>query len=489
MSPTLCAALGVTLALLSMPDPSVANSRDAGDSTRASGSLTSADSARARAARFEQGRAGAMFAATATSSTDAELAASWQPPWNPPHALYRRRTWERVVLFPQRLATYPLSWMGAGIDRLLLYGEQSAIASRLSYATRAVPGRLGFAVLPASLGDRTGLGLRFQARSTLLGGPLKNAITVEHSATTLDYHRTRVAAFGNPFALEYAYDWRPEERFYGLGMGAGLAQRSDYAAQVEQLRGSLQFGWNRRGTPPAPHASLTMWAGPRAMVTRTGREPGVASFEQQFPELAATRLNQGVEHFVYGARLSVDWRQGEPHWTEGWRLLAQSERFDRPIEWLALRDARGEGAQFTRTVLEYERGFSFMRAPRTIRVLGRVVDVGVTSGVDRMALRDLSTLGGAEGLGGFTPGRFHDLDALLTRVTYVFPLVTKVEMALQADAGGVYGNVWRDPRLSDLATSYGAFVRPRGNARIYGWFGVERSRESLRFRWKFGGNE
>jgi len=396
--------------------------------------------------------------------------------------------WERAVTFPQRLATYPLSWVGAGMDRLLLYTETSGLAQRLSYTTSQLPVRYGLSVGPASLGDRTGLGLAFQARSLFLGGPLKNALTVEHSASTLDYHRTRVRASGKPMAFEYEYEWRPQEGFYGLGMNAPKGDASDYAAQFEHARATMQFGWNRLDNTHVPMAQVTFWAGPRAMVTRTGRESGVASFEQRFPELAAS-LDRQVEHLTYGVRVSTDWRQGQPRWNHGWRVLVESERFDKPIRALALRNPDGDGAQFTRTKVEFETGFSFMREPRTLRFLGRVVDVGITSGADRMEFQDLSTLGGQPGLGGFKPGRFHDLDQLLGRVTYVFPLVQKIEMALSADVGGVYPEVWKSPRFDGLAHSFGVFVRPHGATRLYGALGVEWSTESLMLRWKLGGSE
>jgi hypothetical protein len=296
-----------------------------------------------------------------------------------------------------------------------------------------------------------------------------------------------VHAFGKPMAFEYEYEWRPQEGFYGLGMDSPEGARSNYAVQFEHARATMQFGWNRVRETHVPRAVMTLWAGPRVMVTRTGREDGIASFEQNFPELEATRLDRYVEHLTYGVRVSTDWRQGQPHWTHGWRVLVESERFDKPFGAVAWRNPDGGGAQFTRTKVEYESGFSFMREPRTLRFLGRVVDVGISAGADRMEFQDLSHLGGNEGLAGFKAGRFHDVDQLLARVTYIFPLVQKIEMALSTDVGGVYPNVWRSPTFDGLAHSYAVFVRPRGASRVFGAFGVAWSSENVMLRWKLGG--
>lgn len=488
MTATLRAVLGgVLIVTVGIESAVVRASDDTSNATaaRAHSSKASTSSTVRSRADSTRGLAATAFAASPAPSAGG-LAPSWQTPWNPPEAMYRRRTWERVVLFPQRVATYPLSWVGAGTDRLLLYAENSRLVQRLDFATHDVPGRYGLGIRQASLGDRTGTGVRVQARSMFLSGALKNAITAEHSASTRNYHNTQVQVFGQPASLEYAYEWRPEERFYGLGMDAAESDVSNYAAQAQYLRARVQFNWNRREDSDVPRSLFTVWAGPRTIVTRTGREVDVPSFDDRFPELAPERLDRGVEHLTYGMRLATDWRDGHPHWTRGWRVLLHSERFDKPLG-LALNNPDGGGAQFTRTIAEFETGVSFWREPRTLRFLGRVVDVGIGAGAERMQLGDLSALGGREGLGGYEAGRFHDVDQLLTRVTYVFPLVQKMEVSLQADVGGVYPNVWRSPKLNDLTKSYGVYLRPRDRQRVYGRVGVEWSTEQVRFRWKIGG--
>src|SRR6185436_8170941 len=140
-----------------------------------------------------------------------------------------------------------------------------------------------------------------------------------------------------------------------------------------------------------------------------------------------------LENFVYGGRYASDWRIGMPHWSEGWRMVAELERFDKPVSWLTLHTTDAS-AQFTRARLELETGVSKMRDPRSIRVLGRIVDQTISNNRDRTQLYDLSTLGGRFGLWGFGPGRFHDIDLVLGRVSYVFPLMRRMEMDFHFEA-------------------------------------------------------
>ena len=51
---------------------------------------------------------------------------------------------------------------------------------------------------------------------------------------------------------------------------------------------------------------------------------------------------------------------------------------------------------------------------------------------------DLRTLGSGAGLAGFEYARFRDLDLVLARLTYLFPLVKNFAFELHTESGGVY---------------------------------------------------
>lgn len=412
------------------------------------------------------------------------LEATTAPPWNPPRALPRRQLWEQVILFPQRVATLPITGIGMILEKELFTIENTAAVPKVqSLLTRSHT----FPVKPlvARLGDRTGFGLGVRVRPPFVG-PWISATT---AASTRKYNSTRVNAKLRHLNAEWGYDWRPNERFYGLGMDTEPSDTSGYASRSQHVRVELESGWNEPSPIDGlPRSSLQAWIGPRNVVTRRGREDDIRSIEERFPEIVANTLDRRIEHLVYGVHFRNDWRRGEPHWGGGWRVDVDAQRFDRPLKALALKSARPDGAQFSRYEYEIESGFSFMQDPRSIRLGVRVVDTDVTSGDEKFLVEDLARLGGRQGLAGFEPDRFHDLDLGVAKLSYIFPLVRRLEMDLHVEAGGVYPDVWHHMTIPSLQTSWGLGIRPRHHRPI-GSVGIEWSKETTRVRFQLGGVE
>ena len=444
----------------------------------------------------------ATFAAAPPSEVGAtasdDFAPSSDPPWNPPDAMSRRRTWEQAILLPQRIVTYPLSMLGSGADWLFQKFEKTNYFSRLGALDDPQksgpivihkPKRWGYEIGPARLGDHTGLGGRFQVHAPVFPGRWRSLAFVEHSPSTRHYHQTRIGLTGDLGSIEYDYDWRPQDRFYGIGMETSADGLSNFATQFDQVRLTLQYAWNRRENSK-PRSNIAIWAGPRSAVTKSGREAGVPSLEDVYPELVATTFKQRHDHFIYGGRLATDWRSGIPHLSTGWRALIQSERYDEPHGVVGLHTNQGAGTQFTRTQVELELMRSFMRDPRTIRVMGRMVDIGVSNGLEHMEALDFARLGGSRaGLSGFAAGRFHDIDAVYGRLMYIFPLVRRLEMELHAETGQVTSDMWRNSRFDKLEFSSGFSLRARTGARPIGRIGMDFSHEGMFVRWSVGGGE
>jgi len=116
----------------------------------------------------------------------------------------------------------------------------------------------------------------------------------------------------------------------------------------------------------------------------------------------------------------------------------------------------------------------------------RVVDQGVTSGEERFLVADMATLGGSAGLAGYDLGRFHDLDLLLMKVTYIFPLVRRLELETHGEWGSVYHDVWGDARPGTLRNSFGFALRGRLDQQSFGAVGMDFSRETARVRVTLG---
>ena len=423
---------------------------------------------------------------TVSGPNTADLGPTSAVPWNPPRPLPSRGVWEQALLLPGRIASLPLVAIGASLDHSLYFVENTALIGKVTYVGRDLPKRFGVSLKPAQLGDRTGLGAAVKLRTPFLGGPFKNLATAELSASTRHYNSTLVTLHGHSALLQYGYEWRSQDRFHGVGIHSSVDSTSSYAMQSEFVRALAQWGWAGETKTLNPRVMVTLWGGPRNVTTRNGREVDKLSFDVRFPVLGTALLNRQVEHFIYGGSFSSDWRVGEPHWSQGWRVLLSAERFDRPIKAMALRVGTPRGAQFTRYVAETETGFSFYRAPRTVRFLVRLMNQDVSSDGDRFLISDMARLGGHQGVAGFEAGRLHDVDLVLTRVTYVFPLGRRLEMELHSEWGGVYSDVWEDAKLSTLKNSVGLSLRGVFHNSAFGSLGVDISPEGTRLRYSVG---
>jgi hypothetical protein len=144
---------------------------------------------------------------------------------------------------------------------------------------------------------------------------------------------------------------------------------------------------------------------------------------------------------------------------------------------------------FRRFTLAGQAGWSFMRDPRTLRLLVRLVDIQPLDPSRPPLLNDLSWLGGGIGLGAFAPGRFHDLDLFVAQLGYIFPLVEYAELELSTEIGTVSGDVWSDLRIDRLEHTYSVVLRPRSHAAPLGTIGLSWGREGVRMRMSLGGVE
>ena len=416
------------------------------------------------------------LAAHPTASDD--LSASTAPPWVPDRPVAASRPWETALTLPGRIVTLPLSAVGIASKHTMIAIEDAAFIPKLLFVIAAIP-QAGLTLTPASLGERTGFGV-----SVGLDVPgLKRHLSLQYDGSTQNYNRTRVGARYGPARLDYAYEWRPQDRFYGQGLGASLDDTTTFATQTQGVRLGLARQVER---PDRWRLDLEGWAGPREQITRRGREEETPSIEDRFAEFQPF-MNRRFEHLTYGARVGFDTRRGVPRWSRGYRLAVEVERFDKPVEWLALRTT-SVPYTFTRRVYEAEGGLSFWRDPRTFRLAVRVVDQDPDA-AGTLLPYDLAALGGGNGLAGFDPGRFHDVDAVVGKLSYLFPLMTRLEMDLHAEAGGVYGDVWDTETAGPLEVSYGIALRPRMDSAVLGAIGVDWSHESVRIRFSIGGVE
>jgi hypothetical protein len=380
---------------------------------------------------------------------------------------------------PGRIVSLPLSLLAQIAERGLLSAEEHRLPARVLHA-EDVLSRFGLHLLPASLGDRTGFGGTLR-----MAPPIWNRLLEgEVSGSTRHYSSTRIRVSQGPAWIDFGYDWRPEERFYGLTNESSEDDTTSLASQTTYVRAGLVYPFLREsaGSP----LELGAWFGPRSLVMRDGRESGVTPLSAGFPLLAGS-LGRPQDHLVFGLRLVADGRRGEPHWSQGGRITAQVEQFTTPAKRLALRSSSKQSGQFTRWEVAGEAGISFWPDPRTLRLSGRIVNQTIDT-VLVVLLPYLAELGGSHDLAGFEAGRFHDVDLAVAKLTYLFPLARNFEVDLHAEAGGVYPNL-RRARPETLEESYGVALRYRNASSPLGWIGVDWSRETVRLRFSWGAVE
>jgi hypothetical protein len=428
-----------------------------------------------------------------------DLGASTAPAWVPPAAIPAAERWETVLRLPGRVLSLPFVVVGNASEGSLKYIENENVAYK-GLAVIALEKKHGFAIVPAALGDRTGTGLEARWAPPVIG----RRLLAEISASTRQYNRERVAFFFRAVRAVYLSEWRSRDPFFGAGMQTIHEDASAYAVRGEAARLilSLPSAGDRRGSmkvlegrvlsPAADRddpkqATFSAWAGPRYLRMTDGRDTRFPSIETKHPEFQS-QLNRNIEHFVYGARLMREARYGRPHWIGGWRASVEAERFDKAIEPLALKDAHTDAQQFTRLTYALETGASFGRDPRTIRLYLTAVDQVLDDGDGVFLVQDFRSLGGANGLWGFEAGRWRDLDAMLGRLSYIYPLGKNLEMDLHLEEGAVMANL-ADAKDVRFRPSIGASLRFRGDYVMLGMIAIEASSEQTRFRFSIGGVE
>src|SRR4249920_2004113 len=206
-------------------------------------------------------------AAPADSLAGDDLRATSAVPWNPDKALPPRAGWETALDLPGRLVTYPISGLGWVTRETMLQLEARAVLQRTTTAFVLLP-RMGVYLATAGLGDRVGFGGTVRLQPPGWG----RFVLAEWTGTTLQYSRTRLGLSAGPLTAYYAYDWRPQDYFYGVGLQSSLFQASQYAAQTQDVRIALNLGPALEAQPKPYPLRVLLWTGQHTSVMRNGRE-------------------------------------------------------------------------------------------------------------------------------------------------------------------------------------------------------------------------
>src|SRR5580765_1375942 len=206
------------------------------------------------------------------------LAASTGVPWNPPQALSSGEPWEQALRFPGFLLSLPLVVLGSITDHALIAAEDTKFFPK-AIAIAQYPSSRGLIILPATLGDRTGIGVAARLYPPGIG----KYFNIEWQGTTLQYSRTTLRAGRGPLILDYEFEWRPQDLFFGLGPKSSTKNESNFAGESQHLLLTLSL---RRRLGRA-RLETQAWGGERSLVTREGKADDRPSIEQIFPIYAS----------------------------------------------------------------------------------------------------------------------------------------------------------------------------------------------------------
>jgi hypothetical protein len=369
--------------------------------------------------------------------------------------------WEQVLHAPYALVSLPIKGLGRVTEYTLgriQFAALQAPIPLIQLFTGAPP--LGMHLSLGHLGRGAGHsgGLDFRPPA------FDHLISASVGASLTHYSRASLALQRGPARTSYVYEWRPRDQYYGLGNDSNTDSLSRYAWQSQRYQVSYAFDPRARAAKDAK--GLLVWAAVREGILREGqRGPSV---EETFPSFAA-EIGGRQQYVIAGASYAHDTRAGQPHWTSGHRVEARLERFTSAGR--GIRTSTIAAPHFTRTDLRAEQGFSFWRDARTVRVALRAVTTAQKGGSGPLAIPDLVSLGGHEGLESLPDGRYRDRDLVHGAVHYVFPLSKHLEAVTLVEAGAVEREL-SDLQFGDLRESYGFTLRVRSDTKIMATAGV-----------------
>jgi len=183
---------------------------------------------------------GVPAAATISDSTysSPDLRTSTISPWNPAKPIRAARAWETAVRLPGRVVSLPFVAAGALAQGSMVFLDRTNSWDRAIRLGQAAH-RAGIEVLPASLGDHTGIG------GELRWAPpyIDRRLLVEVNATTNQYNRERVTGSAGPVSAVYSSSWRPRELYFGPGLGAEHSGESTYGERSQSATLVMTWGW------------------------------------------------------------------------------------------------------------------------------------------------------------------------------------------------------------------------------------------------------
>jgi outer membrane protein assembly factor BamA len=260
----------------------------------------------------------------------------------------------------------------------------------------------------------------------------------------------------------------PQEDYFGLGPDSRREDRSNYRLEGTSYVGTMGVRFWRKlrvGTQGGMH---TANVGP-------GTDPRFASTELIFNPQNTPGLDSQPDLYQVGAFTQLDYRDEPGNPRSGGNYVLQYNYFG----------DRSKGAfSFRRYEAEFQQYIPFLNRRRVIAFRART-SLSDTGPGNNVPFYMMESLGGSEDLRGFREFRFRDRNLMIYNLEYRWEAFSGLDMALFGDAGKVFRDR-RDFDLAGLEGAYGIGFRFNQEKAVFLRLDVGKSREGVRFFFKFG---
>jgi len=359
--------------------------------------------------------------------------------------------WERVVLVPYRVVTFPVALLSHGVGGGIEYLDDHRVIATLSHllGPREVP--FGF-LIDFSLGGNSGTGGGLIAEHTRFFGP-GNTLRVRASTSTHHDDRLGLAArFTHPrgafFEFGTGYRHRPNVRYFGIGPDTREEDESFFHQDVGWVGATM-----RRPLGVRSHLDWTAeYTTEGVGVPGKGNDPAAGDL------FAGTPL-PGYGHHSYGVTLGGQWMHESDGLTNrpghGGLQRLRASYFD-GID-------RGD-IRFWTFRGEVQHFFTLWRPLRVLALRG-VASWIEQSGDDAIPIARLNTNDDPDLLRGYDDFRWRDRGLAIATAEYRWPLWANqralgpgLDAYLLTDAGQVFGDA-KQISLDHMTVSYGGGLR------------------------------
>jgi len=265
-----------------------------------------------------------------------------------------------------------------------------------------------------------------------------------------------------------AYRNYPQERFFGLGPKSRKEDRTNFRLEDTTYLGTMGVKWRRWFRVGVKGGIIATNAGP-------GTDPRFPSTEKVFTPRNTPALDFQPDHYQVGTFAQMDWRDEPGNPRSGGNYV---------LEWNLFGDRNKSLYTFRRYEVEAQQYVPFFNRRRVIAFRAKT-SLTDTSAGQSVPFYMMQTLGGSEDLRGFREYRFRDKNLMVYNLEYRWEVFSGMDMALFGDAGKVFTSR-SDFSLDHLEGAYGIGFRFNQAKSVFLRVDIGRSREGMRFFFKFG---